>query len=104
MIYFVAICVDEFELYFILQGLSGSIPKGCNTQKGPTSQGCTRYRRFTKGSQIIKMATRTQHVFESPRRPSALLNSYVIAHTTPPSPWTKKNGPPSIPRTKYRKE
>ena len=29
------------------------------------------------------MATRTQHVFVriSPRRPSALLNSYVIVHT-----------------------
>ena len=42
---------------------------------------CTRFHRFTRGSQIIKMATRTQHVFGSPRRPSALLNSYVIAHS-----------------------
>ena len=51
----------------LFQGLSGSIPKGYNTPKGPTSKGLHRIPQiqFTKGSKIVKMATRTQHVFGS---------------------------------------
>ena len=69
----------------LFQGLSGSIPKGYNTPKGPTSKGLHRIPQiqFTKGSQIVKMATRKTTRFRiSPRRRSALLNSYVIAHST----------------------
>ena len=39
MIYFFAICVDEFELYFIPKIARLASPKGYNTLKGPTSQG-----------------------------------------------------------------
>ena len=86
---------DEFEILLgsvmktnvnciLFQGLSGSIPKGYNTPKCQLLKDCTRFHRFTKGSQIIKMATRTQHVFQiSLKRPSALLNSYVIPHSPP---------------------
>ena len=51
----------------LFQGLSGSIPQGYTTPKGPTSKGLHRIPQiqFTKGSQIVKMATRTQHVFGS---------------------------------------
>ena len=57
--------------------------KVTSLQKVQLLKDCTRFHRFTKGSQIIKMATRTQHntFFWSPRRASELLDPYVIAHT-----------------------
>ena len=49
----------------LFQGLSGSIPKGYNTSKGPTSKGLHRIPQiqFIKGSQIVKMATRKRNTF-----------------------------------------
>ena len=67
----------------LLQGLSGSIPKGYNTPKGPTSKGLHKipqiHQGFTDHQDGQKNKTRFQI---SPRRPSALPNSYIIAHST----------------------
>ena len=66
---------------FYSQDCQARFLKVTTLQRVQLLKDCTRFHRFTKGSQIIKTATRTQHGFGSPRRPSALLNSYVIAHS-----------------------
>ena len=83
-IFFLAILTTCRRIWTVfIPGLSGSIPKVTTLQRVQLLKDFTRFHRFTQGSQLIKMATRTQRVFRiSPRRPSELLNPYIIAHTT----------------------